>query len=106
TAPAIYTYNGVGTLRLYANNTLNIKGAAMGKIVFTLNTATGAKRYTTFTPNAGSLGTQATDDASITWTGDSSDVTFTVGATATMGTENGKPGQIHISSIEIYPVAE
>ncbi|MDE6498864.1 MAG: hypothetical protein K2L21_09420, partial [Muribaculaceae bacterium] len=103
TAPAIYTYNGVGTLRLYANNTLNIKGAAMGKIVFTLNTATGAKRYTTFAPSTGAVATQTADDTTITWTGNSGDVTFTVGSTTTLGTESGKPGQIHISSIEIYP---
>lgn len=105
TAPAINVYNGVGTLRVYANNTVNIKGAAMGKIVFTLNTSTGARRYTTFTPSTGKLDpAQASDDASITWTGNSGDVTFTVGATTTLGTESGKPGQVHISAIEIYPV--
>lgn len=105
TAPAINVYNGVGTLRVYANNTVNIKGAAMGKIVFTLNTSTGARRYTAFTPSTGKLDpAQASGDASITWTGNSGDVTFTVGATTTLGTESGKPGQVHISAIEIYPV--
>lgn len=91
-----------GTIRLYANNTLNIKGAAIAKIVFTLNTATGAKRYATFSPSTGNVGEQASGDTSITWTGNSSDITFTVGATS-IGTEAGKPGQVHINKIEIYP---
>ncbi len=70
TAPSVNTYNGVGTLRLYADNTLTIKGAAMSKIVFTLNTATGSKRYTTFTPSTGSIvPAQASGDTSITWDG-------------------------------------
>ena len=97
--------NGVPTLRLYANNTLTVKGASMAKIVFTINTATGAKRYTTFTPSVGSINpAQAAGDSSITWKGDASDITFTVGALGTLGTESTKPGQVHISKIEIYPV--
>ncbi|MEZ3577117.1 MAG: hypothetical protein K1W01_06460 [Muribaculaceae bacterium] len=92
-----------GTIRLYANNTLNIKGStAIAKIVFTINTATGAKRYATFSPSTGNVGEQASGDTSITWTGNSSDITFTVGATS-IGTEAGKPGQVHIQKIEIYP---
>lgn len=105
TAPAINVYNGVPTLRLYASNTLTVKGASMAKIVFTINTATGAKRYTTFTPSVGSINpAQAAGDSSITWKGDASDITFTVGALGTFGTEDTKPGQVHISKIEIYPV--
>ncbi|MDE6109252.1 MAG: hypothetical protein K2F72_03075 [Muribaculaceae bacterium] len=100
-------YNGVGTLRAYADNTLTIAGAAMGKIVFTLNTSTGAKRYTTLSPSTGAVATQAAGDASITWTGDASSVTFTVGHDATLGSDgSGARGQVHIMSIEIYPVAE
>lgn len=103
TAPGYYEYNGAGTIRLYANNTLNIKGStAIAKIVFTINTATGAKRYATFSPSTGNVGEQASGDTSITWTGNSSDITFTVGATS-IGTEAGKPGQVHIQKIEIYP---
>ncbi len=102
TAPGYYEYNGAGTIRLYANNTLNIKGAAIAKIVFTINTATGAKRYANFNPNTGKVEDQASGDTSITWTGNSSDITFTVGATS-IGTEAGKPGQVHIQKIEIYP---
>lgn len=100
-APAYYEYNGEGTIRLYAKNTFNIKGKTISKIVFTINTATGAKRYAEFTPSTGTVAKQASGDASITWTGNASDITFTVGATS-IGTEAGKPGQVHISAITIY----
>ncbi len=105
TAPSVNTYNCVGTLRLYADNTLTIKGAAMSKIVFTLNTATGSKRYTTFTPSTGSIvPAQASGDTSITWDGNTGEVKFTVGHDATLGSDGAsKRGQVHISSIEITP---
>lgn len=102
TVPGYYEYNGEGTIRLYANNTLNIKGGAIAKIVFSINTATGSKRYAILNPSTGSVGEQASGDTSITWTGNATDITFTVGATS-IGTEAGKPGQVHINKIEIYP---
>lgn len=103
TNPAVYEYNNENTVRLYANNTFNIKSTApMAKIVFTINTATGAKRYTKLKPSTGTVADQASGDTSATWTGNSSDVTFTVDATS-IGTEAGKPGQFHIAKIEIYP---
>ncbi|MDE6134293.1 MAG: hypothetical protein K2F79_01820, partial [Muribaculaceae bacterium] len=59
-------------------------------------------RYTTFTPNVGSVGTQAAGDAEITWTGDEPSVTFTVGDKAIYGSDGeAKAGQIHIASITI-----
>ena len=77
----------------------------MGKIVFTLNTSTGSKRYTTFLPNTGSVATQTAADTDITWTGNASSVTFTVGHDATIGSDGAsKRGQVHISKIEIFPV--
>ena len=103
TKPAYYEYNGEGTIRLYANNTMNITSSTpIAKIVFTINTSTGAKRYTTLTPSTGSVAEQASGDSSITWTGNATDITYTVGATS-IGTEAGKPGQVHINKIEIYP---
>ena len=104
TAPVYNEYNGAGTLRLYADNTFTIEGAAIAKIVFSINTATGSKRYTTFTPSTGSVGTQAAGDESITWTGDAGKITFTVGHDATLGSDGAsKRGQVHINKIEIYP---
>lgn len=104
TAPAYNLYNGEGTVRVYADNTVTVSGARIAKIVFSLNTATGEKRYTTFTPNTGSVGTQKAGDTEITWSGDAAKVTFTVGHDATIGSDGPtKRGQIHINGIEIFP---
>lgn len=89
-------------LRLYAKNDLTISGKEIEKIVFTL--AEGAKyRYTTFTPSVGTMATQAKGDTQMTWTGDASSITFTVGEKATLGEDGDtKAGQIRISKIEIF----
>lgn len=89
-------------LRLYAKNDLTISGKEIEKIVFTL--AEDAKyRYTTFTPSVGTMATQAKGDTQMTWTGDASSITFTVGEKATLGEDGDtKAGQIRISKIEIF----
>lgn len=89
-------------LRLYAKNDLTISGKEIEKIVFTL--ADDAKyRYTTFTPSVGAMATQAKGDTEMTWTGDASSITFTVGEKATLGEDGDtKAGQIRISKIEIF----
>lgn len=89
-------------LRLYAKNDLTISGKEIEKIVFTL--ASDAKyRYTTFTPSVGTLAEQAKGDTQMTWTGDASSITFTVGEKATLGEDGAdKAGQIRISKIEIF----
>ena len=89
-------------LRLYAKNDLTISGKEIEKIVFTL--AKDAKyRYTTFTPSVGTMATQAKGDTQMTWTGDASSITFTVGEKATLGEDGDtKAGQIRISKIEIF----
>lgn len=100
TAPV---YNeSTAALRLYAKNTLTISGKEIEKIVFTL--ADDAKyRYTTFTPSVGAMATQAKGDTEMTWTGDASSITFTVGEKATLGEDGDtKAGQIRISKIEIF----
>ena len=100
TEPA-YNAN-TAALRLYAKNTLTISGKDVEKIVFTL--ASDAKyKYTTFTPSVGTLAEQAKGDTQMTWTGDASSITFTVGENATLG-EDGEnsAGQIRISKIEIF----
>lgn len=92
-------------LRLYANNTLTISSQSkIAKIEFTLSTSTLAKRYAEFTPSVGAITpAQAAGDETITWVGDASEITFTVGALAKFGSENTKPGQVHITNIKIYP---
>lgn len=100
TAPV---YNeSTAALRLYAKNTLTISGKEIEKIVFTL--ADDAKyKYTTFTPSVGTLAEQAKGDTQMTWTGDASSITFTVGEKATLGEDGDtKAGQIRISKIEIF----
>ena len=100
TAPV---YNeSTAALRLYAKNDLTISGKEIEKIVFTL--AEDAKyRYTTFTPSVGTMATQAKGDSEMTWTGDASSITFTVGEKATLGEDGDtKAGQIRISKIEIF----
>ncbi len=101
TAPA--HHSGTSAIRLYANNTMSISGARMAKIVITLAKDAGY-RYTDLNPSTGSISpAQAKGDTSITWIGDATEVTFTVGAQATLGTESGKPGQIRFTTVEIYP---
>lgn len=95
-------HDATAALRLYAKNTLTISGKEIEKIVFTL--ADDAKyRYTTFTPSVGAMATQAKGDTEMTWTGDASSITFTVGEKATLGEDGDtKAGQIRISKIEIF----
>lgn len=92
-------------MRLYADNTLRISGAAMAKIVVTLSGSKDQKaRYTTFSPSTGKLDpAQATGDTTITWVGNATDVTFTVGHNADFGDGAGKRGQIRFTKIEIFP---
>ncbi len=101
TKPQPNTYNEVITARVYANNTITVKGDRMTKIVFTLNTSTIGKRYTKLSCSTGQVGAQASGDQTITWTGDATEVTFTVGALGEYGTESTKPGQIHFTQMEI-----
>jgi len=93
-----------GYMRLYANNTLEIKAEKNIKsIKFVLNAGAGA-RYTTLPSNVGTVATQAQGDTEINWTGDNNSVTFTVGALNTLGTDkkddgSDKAGQILVDKI-------
>lgn len=100
-APALNS----GDLRLYANNTITVSGPKMSGIVFTI-ASSNSKRYTTVTASTGTVAEQAKGDTQISWEGDATEVTFTVGEIATLGTESTKAGQIHISAITIYPDGE
>lgn len=94
-----------GAVRLYADSQLGISyNGKIAKIVFEI-ASTNKAQYTTFTPNTGALNpAQATGDTSVTWVGDATSVTFTVGHDATLGSDGpAKRGQIHISKILIYP---
>jgi len=90
-------------VRMYAKGTVTVSGGNMTKIVFTL-TADAEYRYTEFKPSTGALNpAQVAGDTEINWEGSASEVTFTVGDFATMGTDGAsKAGQIRFSKITIY----
>ena len=99
TAPA-YNTNG-NDVRLYALNTLNIKSASgnMTKITFNLS-AQGKKRLAPITASVGTIAKQNSADETVVWTGNASEVTFTVGEKATYGTDGeDKAGQFDFSSV-------
>lgn len=101
TAP---TRNGKALdIRLYANNTLEVTSADknLTKLVFTLSSQ-GLKRLTAITASTGAIATQAAGDTEVTWTGNASSVTLTVGAKADFGTDgSGSAGQFDFSAITI-----
>ena len=100
TAPAIHA--GTSAVRLYADNTMAVSGGRMTKIVFTL-ASDAAGRYTYMTPSTGTITpAQAAGDTSFTWVGDATEVTFTVGHDADLGTDgSSKRGQVRFTKLEI-----
>ena len=96
------TYNQAGDARLYASNTLTISGSnTMTQIVFNIS-AQGLKRLAPITANVGTIATQASGDNTVTWTGEATSVTFTVGAKADYGTDgSSKAGQLCYTSVNI-----
>ena len=92
TAPTYSTANE--DVRVYAKGTVTlIAPKAMGTIVFNLS-AQGKKRLAPITASVGTIATQASGDATVTWTGDATEVTFTIGDIAEFGSENTKAGQL------------
>ena len=91
-----------GSVRLYADNTMKVSGTRMSKIVFTLS-SDAKLRYTTVACSTGEISpAQAEGDTSFTWIGDASEVTFTVGHDATLGTDGpSKRGQIRFTALDI-----
>ena len=97
-----FNANG-GDVRLYAKNTLTITNSAgnMTKIVFTISTQ-GKKRLTEVAASTGTIAMQAVGDETVTWTGNATEVTFTVGDEAIYGSDGGeKAGQLDFSSLVI-----
>ena len=99
------TYNGTSEdLRLYAKNTMtltkNTKDGPMTKIVFNISDK-GLARQAEITPSVGSMAYDM-DNATVTWTGEASEVVFTVGEKAIYGSEGeSKAGQFDFTSIDI-----
>ena len=101
-APA---YNGTSAdLRLYAKNTMtltkNTKNGPMTEIVFNISDK-GLARQAEITPSVGKMAYDMTK-ATVTWTGNASEITFTVGDKAVYGTDgDAKAGQFDFTSIDI-----
>ncbi|MDE6207129.1 MAG: choice-of-anchor J domain-containing protein [Muribaculaceae bacterium] len=98
TKPKYYS-NG---MRLYKGNTLTITGPTATEIVFEM---VETAQYGPFTPSTGKLDpAQAVGDTSVTWKGNATEVTFTVGDTADFATNESnrtKPGQFRFKTITI-----
>lgn len=94
-------YDSGKAARCYAGNIITFSCSAgnMTEIVFNISN-NGLKRLTDAIPSTGTSVTSA-ENQTITWTGDAAEVRFTVGETATYGTESGKPGQIHFESANV-----
>jgi len=96
-------YNATGKdLRIYAKGSLTVTSTtAMTKIVLNISTQ-GLKRLAPITATVGSIATQATGDATVTWTGSATEVVFTVGDKADYGSDgNTKAGQLCFTSMDI-----
>ena len=88
-------------VRIYAKGTVTLTAPkAMGTIVFNIST-NGKKRLAPITASVGTIATQASGDATVTWTGDATEVTFTVGDIAEFGSENTKAGQLCFGTIAV-----
>ena len=96
-------YSSAG-MRLYAKNTLTISAKNITSIKF--NLTNDNTQYTTFTASTGTVAEQAIGDTEVVWTGDASEVTFTVGDKAVYSANPSKAGQIRFSSIVIVGEGE
>ena len=99
--PPAYNENGKDG-RLYAKNSLTIStSTAMTQIVFNLSSQ-GKNRLAPITASVGTIATQASGDETVTWTGSSTAVTFTVGDKASYGSDgSSKAGQLCFLSVDI-----
>ena len=92
-----------GDLRLYAKGTLTIDGGGrtISKIVFNLS-AQGLNRLAPITSSVGDVAAQSKGDATVSWSGSASEITFTVGDHADYGSDgSSKAGQLCFSSVVI-----
>ena len=101
TAPTVNS--NMKDCRVYAKGTVTIAttGDAMTQIVFNLSSQ-GQKRLAPITADNGNVVAQQAGDKTVTWTGSSKSVTFTVGDKADFGSDgSSKAGQFDFSSIVI-----
>lgn len=104
-------YNATGEdVRVYAKGTASVKvnvdnqDAIITNVVFNVS-AQGKKRLSTYTANTGSAVVDV-DAQTVTWTGETTEVTLTVGETATNGTESSKAAQLCFDSFVVTYVKQ
>ena len=79
----------------------NTKNVYMKKVVFNISVA-GLKRLAPITASVGTVADQATGDNTVTWTGEATEVTFTVGEKAEYGSDGASAaGQLDFDSINV-----
>ncbi len=103
----IYSNSGKD-VRVYANQILTISttdGSNMTEIVFTISD-NGKKRLSDMSVNTGSCVSNGADTWTVVWSGEASSVSFTVGATATVGTESGKAGRLSFKAMDVTTTGE
>lgn len=101
TNPAFYAKGA--DARIYAKGTATVKCATdqiITKIVFNLSSQ-GKTRLPAITASTGTIATQAKGDATVTWTGEASEISFTVGDKSIYGSSTSKAGQFCFSTFEV-----
>ena len=90
--------------RAYAKATVtvkNTKGVNMTELVFNISTQ-GKKRLAPITADSGTVAAQQVGDETVTWTGEATEVVFTVGDKAVYGSDGDtKAGQLCFLSINV-----
>lgn len=89
--------------RIYAKGTATVKCATdqiITKIVFNLSSQ-GKTRLPAITASTGTIATQAKGDATVTWTGEASEISFTVGDKSIYGSSTSNAGQFCFSTFKV-----
>ena len=98
------SYNATGKdLRVYAKGTVTISSVdkIITGIVFNIS-AQGKKRLAPVTASVGTVASQSSGDETVTWSGSSSTVTFTVGDKADYGSDgSSRAGQLCFTSVVV-----
>lgn len=96
TAPS---YNKAGDIRLYAKNVITVSGknCTITEMKFNLDNT----QLSNVTPSEGTISGLTTGATTVTWNGDSSNFTLTVGEKADFGSDTSKAGQFRFKSVTV-----
>ncbi|MCH5325591.1 MAG: hypothetical protein J1E29_00115 [Duncaniella sp.] len=94
-------FNNGKDIRLYANNSMTVtaaEGYKVEKLVFTIS---DNSQLAAVSASLGTVAPQAQGDTQLTWTGDASKFTLSIGAKADFGTDTNKAGQLRFKAVEV-----